>query len=168
MAQANGKKPDVTNMQQLRKLSIKAVCGEQDLQRILTEKKIALCDIFGIANRTKIVESDYGNAIRFIGQFRAVNLETGELFTSTRLYLPSMLEEELSSAMAQAAKNQDTQVNAEFGVRVFVLYDKSLATKYYYDVENIIAPQKTDAIEDLMARVWENRKALPAPGKKAA
>lgn len=142
----------------VRKISIKAVCGTPDIEKVIAKKKIDLMDVYGVAQRTKAVTTDYGDAVRFIGKFRAVNLETGEVYESTRLYLPSAMEEDLSAAMNAGG-------NAEFGVRINVNYDKSLATKYYYDFVSLIEPQNQDALLSLEAKMKDAAKALPAPKK---
>lgn len=142
----------------IRRISTKTVCGTPDIEEIISKKKIELMDIFGIAGRTKIITSDFGDSIRFIGQFKAINLKTGEVFESSAMYLPKSLEEELSAAMMNAAQ-------AEFAIRLSVNFDKSTATKYYYDAVDLIKPQNSDAMKALEARVAEQRKLLGAPKK---
>lgn len=146
----------------VRKMTVKSICGPVDLEKLIKSKKLALMDLWGIASRTKGITTDYGSAVRFIGQFRAVNLDTGELFTSTRLYLPSALEEELQAAMSGAE-------SAEFGLRIFVIYDKSnTGMPYYYDAESLVKPANTDALAALEEKVLAARKVLPSPKKVLA
>jgi len=140
----------------LRKITIKAVCGAPDLEEIIKRKKFDLMDVYGKATRMKTVTSDFGTAVRFIGQFRAVNLATGEVFESTRLYLPGSMEEELSAAM-------DNGGSAEFGIRINVNYDKATTVHYYYDCINLVEPASNDVFALLENKMKEAVKALPAP-----
>lgn len=142
----------------VRKISIKTVCGTPDIEEVIKAKKIDLMDVFGIVTRMKTTTSDYGESVKFIGQFRATNLATGELFKAPSLFLPKAWEEELSAAMTTGA-------NAEFALRVSVLYDKTSATKYVYDCVSLFEPQVSDAMLALEAKFSEAQKRLPAPKK---
>lgn len=144
---------------QIRKISVATVAGKVDLKKLIDAEKIALMNVYGIATSKKIIATDYGDAVRFIGQFRAVNLETGELFQSSRMYLPSAMADDLDGALSGGG-------TAEFAVRVSVIYDDTVASKYYYDGEDLVKPANNDAMLALESKMQTAAKALPNPNKK--
>lgn len=153
-----------TQMKPVRKITVKAVYGAVDIEKVLAAKDTGLpiMDVYGIATAAKEGESDYGVYCKFIGQFRAVNLETGETFRSATLLLPRFLEEQLMGLLGGGA------VAAEFAVRIQAVYDKTSATKYVYVADSLVEAQESDAFKALEARVCERYKALAAPETIAA
>ncbi len=149
----------VSRGKQVRKLSIKIVCGGVDVEQVFKDKSIDLMDVYGVITRSTLVTSDYGDSVKFGGQFRAVNLATGEMFSSTVLYLPKFLEDELAGAMPEGG-------TAEFAVRIGVEFNKESATKYIYIAKSLVEPKEMDQFKALELKVNSAVKALPAPKPK--
>lgn len=153
----------VLNFTPKRKLSAKEIVG--DVKKIFKEadpkaKKIPLFKIGGFVNRYDPVETNYGTAIRFIGDFVAVNQTSGEMFRSNRLFLPSIMTDEMTAHLA-AAKKRDEDASVEFGFDVSIIPDEKSATGYVYMAEPVVKVQESDAISALAAKLGV--KALPAP-----
>lgn len=144
---------------QLRKISPKTVFGEINFERLVKEKSIDIMDVYGVITRTSIVSSDYGDSVKFGGQFRAMNLETGELFRSSVLYLPKFMQDEIAGSMVEGS-------TAEFAVRMRAEYNKESATKYIYMADTLVEAQEMDQFKALESKVNSAVKALPKPQPK--
>ncbi len=144
----------------IRKITVKTVCDTPDIEAILKAegKRMDLMDIYGIAKGMKPGSGDNGPYVAFIGEFRAKNIQTGELFLSAKALVPKVLEE----MIAGAGMAGDVFNPVEFAFRISVEYDKSAATKYVYDVTPLVPMEENDTI-----RALENKMsamaALPAP-----
>ena len=146
-----------------RKITMKTILGEKlDFEKLMKVdgKRLQLADIYGVATKAKPGESDLGPYVRFLGQFRATNLETGEVFESAVCILPRFIEEQLMGAMGL-----DGAQNVEFALRVSAKYDKDAATKYVYEAKNLLPTRESDALQSLTERVGDAVKALPKPNK---
>lgn len=151
-----------TEVQNPRKLTIKVVMGgNPDIEVLLKApgKRINLCQIFGIATKAKPGQSDMGPFVAFLGQFRATNLETGEIFESPKMILPKFLEEQLHAVLPE------TGGNVEFAFQIAVKYDATAATKYVYEAKNLLPPAENAQLDDLTKRVKEAGKLLADKSK---
>lgn len=149
--------------EQLRKITI-ATCLAAPSMELLArlEKKgqgsrADVLDVIGIATKFKPGTSDKGEYVKFIGQFQAKNLETGDEFISGAAIFPKMIEESLWGVMGQEV------TNVRFGYRIGVKYDRDAATKYVYVATPLTKPAENDALKLLAAEIADTIKALPAP-----
>lgn len=69
--------------------------GEGDAPR-------ALCTFLGTVTGTEIKTTTIGDSVRFIGQFEAIDLETGESARGSSLYLPGHAETVVADAFTSA------------------------------------------------------------------
>lgn len=149
----------------LRKITVATVCGDvkaEYLEALLRDKTkpIALLDIWGVATRAKPGESDFGPYVKFLGQFKALNIKDGALYRAPTCLLPKFLEEELYGALSAPGAS-----SAEFGFRVSVKYDKDSATSYVFLADSLVEPANNDALAALELKMGEARRTLPAPKK---
>jgi hypothetical protein len=117
-----------------------------------------ILDVIGIATKYKPGSSDKGEYIRFIGQFKAKNLESGDEFISGAAIFPKMIEESLWGVMGGA----DVQ-NVQLAYRIGVKFEKDAATKYVYVATPLLKPSENDPLKLLEATVNDAVRALPAP-----
>jgi hypothetical protein len=153
----------------LRRITVKTVCEGKDgdikgemLAKVLKDKAktFPVMRVWGVATRLKPGASDLGPFVRFLGAFRAVNIETGELFRAPVCLLPKFLEDQLAAGMGSGENVKP----AEFAIEIGVKYDKTSATSYVYTGDEMIATTESDQMLQLEARIREeNPKALPAP-----
>lgn len=134
-------------MEFLRKMSAKSLMGSINKP----EKQVDLFAVTGIANDIKTGTSTYGDWTALIGQFEGANVETGEGYISTQLYLP----EPMNSVIAERIKAGDTGV--EFGVIIGVKPADN-AFGYEYTTKPIVQPKENDALSDLRSKMMA---ALP-------
>jgi len=147
----------------LRKLTIKAIGCKPDFNKLLeTEgKKMKLAKIYGIARKAKPDSSEYGNFVRFTGSFRAVNLDTGEIYESGAMILPGVAQDLLAAAL-----DNDSVTDVQFGFEIGIAYAPDVVTKYVYTVESMIKPAENDPM--LMLEKQLAAQAAPALAAPAA
>lgn len=143
----------MSNVQIVAKLSAKKVCGKIKKP----EKKTVLMQIFGVATGTKSGESNFGGWVALTGQFRATNLETGEIYQSGICYLPNTA---LNLIIPMLAKDGVDGLEFAFNIGV-IPADNAFGYEYY--VEPMLEPKENDPLEMLAKRV--SQVALPAPEK---
>jgi len=141
--------------EQLRKITIGACGAQPDMDTLATLEKgktketqrIDVLDVFGIVSRFKPGQSDKGDYIRFIGQFKATNLRTKEVYTSGACIMPKMIEESLWGVLGEGVNN------VQFGFRIGVKFDKDAATKYTYDAVSLLPVAENDPVALLERQV---------------
>lgn len=135
------------------KISARKICGKL---KAPTEKTM-LMQVYGIATGTKTGESNYGPWHALTGQFRAVHLESGELYQSGVCFLPKMGTDLIVPLMAK-----DGTEGLEFALNIGIVpADNAFGYEYY--VEPVLEAKENDPLEALGKKV--NQAALPAPKK---
>lgn len=147
-------------VERLRKITLGTISAKPDIEELLKKdgKRMDCADIFGVATKAKPGSSDFGPFVAFLGSFRAVNLQTKEIFESSKIILPKFIEEELYGAMGE-----DGTGNIEFAFRISAKYDKDAATKYVYDMKSLVPVKENAQLAGLLDRVKDVAKALSAP-----
>lgn len=140
----------MAKMEVVRKLSIKTMGATPSLDDLAKLEKVAdnkeknylaIAHVFGIAKKFRPGETDKGPFIRFLGQFKGINVRTKTEYTAGAAFFPKPIEEGLFGAMDPEAPN-DVQFAFEIGVK----YDASAATKYEYICRPLIKPAENDAL----------------------
>ena len=153
-----------TTVVRVRKITTKAVYGKIDRKELMKTGELALMRVAGVARKTKLVTTDYGDSVAFLGEFGAVKADdSSKEFRSSKMYLPKVAEEMLDGAVGEGKE-------AEFVLDVFVIADDS-TVGYFYDVRPALAPQESDVasrlLKTLSAGVGGKVPALSAPVDKA-
>lgn len=156
----------------LPKLTVKDM--KCDPKRVLgmegDEARQMMCRIYGVASDTKVKtltdtrDGSVKNYEQLKGQFRGINLTTGERFQSGILYLPEGIHELLAEPLKAAhAANEDAEVT--FGFDVFSEKRKNVAG-YGYGAVVLGEPAADDAFARLESDfVKAGAPALPAPAE---
>jgi len=127
------------------------------------EKALYLARFFGTANGTKNGISDFGEWMCLTGQFRAINVETGETFDSGICFLPDVAQDMVLGAL--------TGSNAvDFAFDIGVVLDASSATGYVY-IATPLVQEENNPINRMQEKLASMAlPSLPAPsapkGKK--
>lgn len=153
-------------MQLVSKISFKTVCKAPEMATLeVTDengnKKTVLRGIekqymrvVGVCRNTVIKNSQYGDSIEFQGDFRAINIDSGEVFNSGKLFLPSIAETFISNAM-ENVRYTDGFSGLELAFDIGIK-PASNPMGYEYTVKPLIEPeQTTDRLADML-------KSLPA------
>ena len=161
----------------LKKITLREAAGKPDLKALiafdnqtpalnpdgtpnLPRPTLWLAQILGGANDYKPGETDKGQFVRFLGQFKGTNLHTGEAKHASSCILPGAIPNMLFAALKGGASS------VQFGFRIGVHYDDSAVTKYVYDVESLFDVAENDHVALLEAAISTGK--LPALAAPAA
>ena len=115
--------------------------------RKITSKALGIVEagqevyIGGIAKGYEIKKSDFGDSLRFTGEFVASDVN-GEPLEALSLYLPRIAEEWLENAVDNAT---DEGTGVIFGIRVVTIEDKTTKTGYRYGFDVIKSSVKDNS-----------------------
>lgn len=145
--------------------SAKVGWKKEDLTEMCLGDKKATHDLFHIVGTITGHESKESKtyegkeSIEFRGSFLAINFETGERFTSSRLYLPGPAEADIAGAVARKGI-------ADIVCTITVGYNDKSSTSYAYGV-TWHGEEDTTGFDSLLEKI-PGVKSLPAPkgGKK--
>jgi hypothetical protein len=157
----------------IRKISTATVYGGRKdvLKKTLTDEA-EIHDLYHVYGRARMIErgkskfdatgdeeereSDWK---AFIGQFEAINLDTGEVFNSGKCFLPDF------AANLVAGQFTGEVSNVEFAFTVQAKSDDSSATGYVYSVRPLIeGADAGEQLADLRAAISaQNPKAIGKP-----
>ena len=148
--------------QRLKKLSAKTV-----LSNVKKCAEGVLFDVFGQAVGIKAGESNYGTWEALIGEFKAVRIEDGKVFSSKVCFLPELAHDEIKDAVIAAQeKADDGKALIEFAYEVGKRNDEDLPAGYEYTVASLIEIEtESDPLAKLMLKVENEQKKLAAPAK---
>jgi hypothetical protein len=149
----------MAKIETVRKITLGACGAQPDLEQIAKLQKSGgtqpLLDVYGVATKYKPGQSNFGEYIAFLGQFRAVRHADKQAFESGKILLPKMLEESLWGVMGTEVSN------VQFAFRIGVKYDKKSATQYSYTAESLLPPSESDPVAMLEKQL--SGKLLSAP-----
>lgn len=148
-------------MAQVKKLSIATVVGKIDLKEVINaDKPIPLMRAYGMAVGVKTGTSNYGEWTALVGQFKCVNLKTGEVSEAAQLFLPEVALVPLRVALMQ---NDNRAVRFALDVKVQPAKNsKPGGVPYEYTFDNVLPPAEDDPLLALEAEIAKVA-ALPAP-----
>ena len=158
----------------LGKLSIKSMgCNGRKAAALDEGDKtvIPLASIFGkaVAVKPKTRVGDNGDVITdtpIIGNFEGVNLQTGEVFKSSVLYLPSSLHAALEQALTPSDENPKP-LPIKFGVEIGAKKATNKAGFEYVGRQTYKQENEVDPLAEMRAKVSAvATKALPKPSAK--
>jgi len=147
----------MSQIELISKISTKTVAGT--VSKPKEGESAVLYRVLGIANGIKSGESTYGEFTAFTGNFKAINLETGKVYQSGKVFLPSIAQTMLEGALSDA--NTDS---VEFAFDIGVKHAAN-AIGYEYTVTPLVAASDNDPLSALESKVTA---ALPdnSKGKK--
>jgi hypothetical protein len=140
-----------------------------------TNPATPLCVMYGRATDVKTGENKDGTIWSALtGSFEAVNLQTGDIYKSGKLFLPGGIHETVESAvrgLKQAEKEGSTSVAVEFALEIRSIEAKN-PIGYSYQAVNLRPARATDELDPLRKAILESRQkrqALPpAPPEQPA
>jgi hypothetical protein len=147
----------------VRAISTKLVYGQVDIRKLLAltpegeniGRTMPMYRVVGRANALKTGETDKGEFVAFIGEFKAIVGD--QEYRSAKFFAPSVsLTEMIQGALGNSSGFVD------FAFDIGAHYDATAIAKYVYDVTPLLAPKASDALEMISAQI-EAPKALPGP-----
>lgn len=143
-----------------RKLTIATVTGAPAkwFKRVMEAdgKVVKLCSIYGITTGYIAGATEYGEFLKFRGNFRGVNTETGEIQNAPQVILPTHIGEMLRAQLEGGA--QSVQFAFDIGAR----FDASSLTKYVYELASTLPAAENDPLAAIELAIAEQLK-LEAP-----
>ena len=165
----------------VKKITVKEVLGAKpDIEKLIDYCKIhgdaavmPVMGVVGIASdflpgRTVLPDGKEQSWLKLLGQFKATNLETGEVFVSGAAILPGAGNDLVYGALKSVAEQGGT---VSFVFRIGLRRDKEGITGYAYVVEQVYQPEAADPLAALEARLVpvvmiEQEKIAQIGGKK--
>jgi hypothetical protein len=87
---------------------------------------LPLCKILGFTSTAKGGASEFGEFIKFGGQFRGTNLADGVVSEAAQCLLPPFVADGLFAAL----QNPDRKGSVQFAIEIGVQYDDTAVAKY--------------------------------------
>jgi len=150
-------------MEILRKLTIKTAGFDTTaVKAAIGDNKTAdLLKVVGITTEARPGQTEKGEFIKFGGQFRAVNIQTGELFEASTAIFPNFIADSLAAALAQSQE-------VEFGILIGAKANAPSVTGYEYTVRPLVEAKVSDKLGALIAAAGLDAPlSLEAPAKPA-
>lgn len=119
-------------------------------------KTVVVATLIGIARSYKAGSSEYGEFLKFAGDFEATRVSDGETFRSARAIFPAIFADSLQTAIDSDTDHNGVQFAAELGVR-----GAENAVGYEWTIRPI--GNVSGNADPLAALRDEAVKALPAP-----
>ena len=102
-------------------------------------------EVWGMANAVEVIATTFGDSEKLRGEFRAVNLDSGELFQSSSAFLPRIVNDQIAAQL----KNDSGSV-VKFAYRVGTR-PSSIAVGYEYVVTPLLAAEPSELMSELQA-----------------
>lgn len=154
-------------MKLVSKISAATVIGKIPTETVQIDGKPAvrgieqpLLRVVGIADKIKTGNSNFGEWVRFMGQFDATNILTGEVFRGPGLHLPAMITELLRPVVEKNVADKGNGVTFAFDIGV---KPAANAFGYEYTVTDLVPTQDADPLSLLKSQLLANAPALPQP-----
>ena len=145
----------------VKKITTRVVCGKPSIEKLIEHNKVhgkeavmPLFNVIGMASDSVAGLTDTGPYVRLLGQFKAVNVESGEEFRSGAAILPGSANDMVYGALKGLGEGGGA---VEFAFRIGVQRDESTPTGYVYVVEQVYQQGQHDSLAAL-----EHRLAPPA------
>jgi len=143
-------------MQIIKKIGASTVVGTpKDLRKLAEKgegKPFPIMRVVGVAIATKTGVSQHGEWVALRGNFSAINLETGEEFRGSTVYLPDEITDMVAAQLGNAS-------SVEFAVEIGVA-ESDMVIGYEYTVKPLLEASENDPIAALNAKITQ---ALDAP-----
>lgn len=135
-----------------------ATPNEKGLPTVTPGKPVEILQIIGFVQRVVAGESDNGPYMKLHGEFEAVNLVTGEVFSDVgTAILPNFLGDRIANAIKAGADN------VQFGVKILAHYEETAATGYVFTAETLMTPQKSRNLEAIKSMILGTGNKLAGP-----
>lgn len=134
-------------MELLSKISLKSVYGAVDIKKLHEGKTtLNLMRVLGIASGVKTGQSSFGDWLAFTGNFKAIDLTTGNEFRSGKIFLPAIASGLIEGAIQQAEADS---VQFAFDIGVKPVQDRQGKDSYEYTVTPLVEAQDNDPLNEL-------------------
>lgn len=124
---------------------------------------VPVLQVLGNVTSFKAGESDFGSYVELRGDFRATNLQTGEILEAcNKCILPSVVGDAVASSLANGAES------VQFAVELDVRYAEKAATMYEFDARTLLKPATAKPIDALLGMMAQQGIEMTKPKQLAA
>lgn len=166
---------DATKRGILKKITVASCNAKPKIERLVDHVRehgadtvMPLLRIVGAASDFQPGETaQSGPYVKLLGQFKATNLETGEIYVSGACILPGAASDLIYGALRGLENGGAVQFALNIGVR----RDESAPVGYVYAIEQILEPGAVDPLADMERRLGlsaPKQGALAAPAAQTA
>lgn len=132
----------------IKRLSIKTLFGDIDLEKLPEKGAKKLVQIVGIVTGLHVGKSMLGDLVVLKGSFLGLNLETGQKVFSSKCLVPDSLTDEISVLLAIKENNA-----LEFAVVIEAKRNPDIAKGYEFVIVSLVPISKSEPLASLLARV---------------
>lgn len=159
------------------KISFKTVCGTPELElveaknekgettKVLRGIERQYMRIAGVVRSSKLVTTTFGDSIQFEGEFRAVNITTGETYDGGKLFLPEIAQSFVASHLHRLEKTEGfggLEIAFDIGIK-----PSATPTGYEYTIKPLIHKQQDDFLAQMLGSLPPLALQSPAQAAKA-
>ena len=120
------------------------------------DDNLEIARIVGIATSSEIKTTKYGDSIKFMGQFEAQNVVTGQKYRAKILYVPSIAQDMIDTMMQAVPAGEEC--NVQFAIAITAKFrDTEEGTRFAFHANSLL---KTTRAPDLLDEIAGN---LPEP-----
>jgi hypothetical protein len=130
----------------LKKISTATVYGKIKNSDKVEEK--SLYRVFGLAVGTKTGTTDYGDWSCFVGEFQAVNIHTGEMFSSSKCFLPEIVEAGIMTQLSQVEKG-----GVKFAFEIGIKPNEEIVIGYEYTAKSLLQVAPNNFLAEMAEEV---------------
>lgn len=146
-------------MKLLKKLSVATAAATKDFLKSV-KGETPILRVVGIARGVEDIQTQYGIAKKFKGEFRGTDLQSGEVSASPVLYLPNPIDLLLAEGVAASEGKP-----VEFGFDIFVKpSDREGGAGYEYVSKTLLEAKPSDPLAALLSHVGEAPKPAALAG----
>jgi hypothetical protein len=129
----------------LNKITMKAI-GCQPPAGSVTEPQV-LCHLFGTAVSFKTGSTNYGFFQKFRGDFKALNVDTGDLYNSPYLLVPELIETLIKDELVRVGATAGKVGNKSLQQAEIDGTDAPTPVEFHFEIGVKPAPKKTEGAD---------------------
>lgn len=134
------------------------------LRELCAKKPAKVFKVYGLATNVRYgTHNENGDWTKFLGQFEAVDLGTGEVVRSGELFLPSSVTPILESQIISGKGDEEVQFKGiQFAMEVGVEHNAKAATEYVFTCKDLMPKQENDFLSSMRSEFVANKELAKA------
>ena len=113
-----------------------------------------LFSIIGIVKETFVKETEYGQSLGLMGEFKAKNLENNAEFRASKAFLPDIVTD-----MIAINFSEDSQDDLEFGMIITKIENESSTVGFIYGLKPLLELKSNNALNLLEEKINSKNKS---------
>jgi hypothetical protein len=143
--------PNMSSATRSKKLTVERICGKLGPMAPDQEGRWH-CDVYCYVTGEKRESSTFGDYSRWLGEFKTINLTTGEVLVSATAILPAIASDLIEAAYRGGNNIGGEASNVMLAFRIGSIYGMNKAG-YVYTLRDIVAPSTKSPLDRLYDEV---------------